>query len=316
MVVLEDFFKEGKNLNQNRFITRSFGWLFLSNDSYLLKFKSQASNKRYFVSGQHNQSKMESDRTLFHYSLLGLYLIVLPTWISLYFLQAPYGKHNRPGWGPTVSPPLAWFFMESPTLWLTLLIFPFGQQFSNPKSFLLISPYLLHYFNRTVLYPLRLSRDKNAPSKGFPVSIALMAFGFNLLNAYLQARWVSHYKDDYERDELFWWKFLCGLLIFVVGMRLNVWADEVLVGLKKQGGGGYKVPRGGLFELVTCPNYFGEILEWFGWAVMTWSWVGFGFFLYTCANLVPRARASRDWYLEKFKDEFPNDRKAVIPFLY
>ncbi|MBA0842450.1 hypothetical protein Goarm_002274 [Gossypium armourianum] len=122
-----------------------------------------------------------------------------------------------------------------------------------------------------------------------------MAFGFNLLNGYLQARWVSHYKDDYENEELFWWRFLGGLLIFVVGMWVNVWADKVLVGLKKQGDGGYKIPRGGLFELVSCPNYFGEIMEWFGWAVMTWSWVGFGFFLYTCANLMPRARATRLW---------------------
>ncbi|XVF08237.1 hypothetical protein REPUB_Repub06bG0209300 [Reevesia pubescens] len=258
---------------------------------------------------------MVSDQTLFHYSLLSLYLIVLPTWISLYFLQAPYGKHNRPGWGPTMSPSLAWFFMESPTLWLTFLLFPCGQHFSNPKSFILISPFLFHYFNRTFLYPLRLSRN-NSQARTFPVSIALMAFGFNLLNAYLQARWVSHYKSDYGNDKLFWLRFLGGLLIFIVGMWINVWADKVLVGLKKQSGGGYKVPRGGLFELVSCPNYLGEILEWFGWAVMTWSWVGFGFFLYTCANLVPRARASHRWYLEKFKDEYPKDRKAVIPFLY
>ncbi|EOY07305.1 hypothetical protein QUC31_011424 [Theobroma cacao] len=258
----------------------------------------------------------DSDQPLFHYSLLGLYLIVLPTWISLKFIQAPYGKHNRPGWGPTLSPSLAWFLMESPTLWLTVLLFPFGRHFSNPKSFILMSPYLFHYFNRTVLYPLRLSRSSNGQARSFPVSIALMAFGFNLLNAYLQARWVSHYKDDYENDKLFWLRFLVGLLVFIAGMWVNVWADSVLVGLKKQGGGGYKVPRGGLFDLVSCPNYFGEIMEWLGWAVMTWSCVGFGFFLYTCANLVPRARASRRWYLEKFKDDYPKHRKAVIPFLY
>ncbi|KAK8495502.1 hypothetical protein V6N12_046191 [Hibiscus sabdariffa] len=147
---------------------------------------------------------MEYDRTLSHYNLLGLYLIVLPTWISLYFLQAPYDKHNHLDWGPTISPPLAWFFMESLTICLTLMLFPFGQQFSKPKSFILISPYLLHYFNHTFLYPLHVSRNKNAPSKGFSVSLELMAFGFNLLNAYLQVRMVSHYKDDYERDELFW----------------------------------------------------------------------------------------------------------------
>ncbi|KAG4152536.1 hypothetical protein ERO13_D04G128400v2 [Gossypium hirsutum] len=258
---------------------------------------------------------MASDQTLFHCCLLTLYIIALPTWISLYFLQAPYGKHNRPGWGPTISPPLAWFLMESPTLWLTFFLFPSGQHFYNPKSFLLISPFLFHYFNRTVLYPLRLSRN-TTQTRAFPVSVAFMAFGFNLLNGYLQARWVSHYKDDYENEELFWWRFLGGLLIFVVGMWVNVWADKVLVGLKKQGDGGYKIPRGGLFELVSCPNYFGEIMEWFGWALMTWSWVGFGFFLYTCANLMPRARATRLWYLEKFKDDYPKDRKAVIPFIY
>ncbi|OMO97433.1 hypothetical protein COLO4_14613 [Corchorus olitorius] len=254
----------------------------------------------------------DSDQTLFHYSLLSLYLMAPLTWISLNFLQAPYGKHNRPGWGPTISPPLAWFLMESPTLWLTLLLFPLGQNFSNPKSILLMSPYLFHYFNRTIIYPLRLSSKGNT----FPLSMASTAFVFNLLNAYLQARWVSHYKSDYENDKLFWMRFVFGLMIFGLGMWVNVWADKVLVGLKKQSNGGYVVPKGGLFDLVSCPNYFGEILEWLGWAVMNWSWVGLGFFLFTCANLVPRARASRRWYLEKFKDDYPKQRKAVIPFLY
>lgn len=141
-----------------------------------------------------------------------------------------------------------------------------------------------------------------------------MAFVFNLLNSYLQARWVSHYKD-YDGDGWFWWKFLVGLVAFMVGMGVNVWSDGVLVRLKK-GGGGYKVPKGGLFELVSCPNYLGEILEWFGWAVMTWSWVGLGFFLYTCANLVPRAYANHRWYMDKFEEDYPKARKAIIPFVY
>lgn len=104
-------------------------------------------------------------------------------------------------------------------------------------------------------------------------------------------------------------------MVFASGMAVNVWADMVLVGLKSEGGG-YKIPRGGWFELVSCPNYFGEILEWLGWALMTWSWPGFGFFMYTCANLVPRARANHVWYLEKFAEDYPKSRKAVIPFVY
>ncbi|RYR62070.1 hypothetical protein Ahy_A04g019412 [Arachis hypogaea] len=264
----------------------------------------------------------QSDESLFHHSLVAFYLIAPPTFISLMFLQAPYGKHHRPGWGPTLPPPLAWFLMESPTLWLTLLLFPHGRHFSNPKSMILMSPYLLHYFNRTCIYPLSLLRrspsgNGKKTSHGFPLSIALTAFFFNLLNAYLQARWVSHYKDNYDgdgNDWFFWLAFFVGLFVFLCGMRINIVSDRELLRLKGEGKG-YVIPRGGLFELVACPNYFGEILEWLGWGVMTWSWVGFGFFIYTCANLVPRAIANRQWYLDKFGGDYPKSRKAVIPYL-
>lgn len=142
----------------------------------------------------------------------------------------------------------------------------------------------------------------------------MMAFGFNVLNAYLQTRWVSHYAE-FEGDKWFWWRFSGGLVVFVCGMAVNVRSDMVLVGLKSEGGG-YKIPRGGLFEWVSCPNYFGEIMEWAGWALMCGSRVGFGFLVYTCANLVPRAGANHRWYLEKFGEDYPKEREAVIPFLY
>ncbi|KAK7395155.1 hypothetical protein VNO78_15700 [Psophocarpus tetragonolobus] len=253
----------------------------------------------------------EDDSTLFHRCLLALFLIAPPTFLSLTFLQAPYGKHHRPGWGPNLPPPLAWFLMESPTLWLTVLLFPMGLHAHNPKAQTLMTPFLLHYFNRTILYPLRLLQAP--PASGFPLSVALMAFAFNCLNSYLQSRTVSHYTHSYT--PLFWFRFFFGLFIFVSGMAINVWADRVLLRLKSQGRG-YVLPKGGLFDLVACPNYFGEILEWLGWAVMTCSWAGLGFFLYTFANLGPRARANRTWYLDKFGEDYPKERKAVIPYLY
>ncbi|XP_057489779.1 steroid 5-alpha-reductase DET2 [Actinidia eriantha] len=259
---------------------------------------------------------MSLDQNIYHYSLLSLFVAAPFTALSLLFLQAPYGKHRRPGWGPTISPPLAWFLMESPTLWLTLLLFPMGRHRSSPKAQFLISPFLLHYLHRTILYPLRLHRRRERETAtGFPVTIAALAFLFNLWNSYLQARWVSHHAD-YETDSWFWWRFSCGLAVFASGMAANVRSDMTLVALKGEGGGGYKIPRGGLFGLVSCPNYFGEIVEWLGWALMSWSWAGLGFFLYCCANLVPRAQAHHKWYLEKFGEDYPKKRKAVIPFVY
>ncbi|KAL3640713.1 Steroid 5-alpha-reductase det2 [Castilleja foliolosa] len=261
---------------------------------------------------------MFSDEDFFQNSLLTLFLITPPTLLSLLFLSAPYGKHRRPGWGPTIPAPLAWCLMESPTVWLTLLLFPHGKNSRDPRALVLISPFLLHYLHRTLVYPLRLllkTHGRQIQSKSvFPVSIAMMAFGFNLLNAYLQSRWVSEYAD-LESDGWFWLRFAAGLAVFGGGVYVNIWSDNLLMGLKESGGG-YKIPRGGLFEWVSCPNYLGEIVEWLGWALMTWSWAGLAFFLYTCANLVPRAGQNHRWYLEKFGEDYPKDRKAVIPFVY
>nr|APY27067.1 steroid 5-alpha-reductase [Coreopsis rosea] len=253
---------------------------------------------------------MPSDEAFFHSAVIAYFLITPPTFISCRYITAPYGKHNRTGWGLTVPPSIAWFLMESPTPWFTLLLFPFGQHSSNPKTLTLISPFLLHYFHRTVIYPLRLRGNRN----GYPITIALIAFVFNLFNSYLQTRSVTEYVD-YENDGWFWWRFGGGLVVFVVGMVVNVRSDMELVKLKEEGKG-YRVPKGGLFEYVSCPNYFGEIVEWFGWWAMTGSWVGLGFLLYTCSNLVPRAQANHKWYLEKFGEDYPKGRKAVIPFVY
>jgi hypothetical protein len=66
--------------------------------------------------------------------------------------------------------------------------------------------------------------------------------------------------------------------------------------------------------LVSCPNYLGEIIEWSGWALATWSLAGAAFALYTIANLAPRAVAYHRWYRESFND-YPPARRALLPFI-
>ena len=72
---------------------------------------------------------------------------------------------------------------------------------------------------------------------------------------------------------------------------------------------------GGLFKYVSCPNYFGEIIEWFGFYVMTLNIGTFSFFIWTFVNLVPRAISNHKWYIRMFND-YPKERKIIIPKIF
>ena len=70
-----------------------------------------------------------------------------------------------------------------------------------------------------------------------------------------------------------------------------------------------------IFVLVVSGNYLGELFEWIGWSILTWSFAGLFFFLWTAANLVPRAYSHHKWYIAKFPD-YPKNRKAIFPFIF
>ena len=82
--------------------------------------------------------------------------------------------------------------------------------------------------------------------------------------------------------------------------------------MKRENPEEYVIPKGWLFNYISCPHYFGEIIEWAGWALLTWSLPGLAFFVFTFANLFPRALSSHKWYRRNFAD-YPSERKAVIP---
>jgi steroid 5-alpha reductase family enzyme len=109
-------------------------------------------------------------------------------------------------------------------------------------------------------------------------------------------------------------QFIVGISLFFVGFYINNKSDTYLIGLRKGKQKGYVIPREGLFNYVSCPNFFGELLEWLGFAIMTWSVAGLAFFLWTFFNLVPRALSHHRWYKSTFPD-YPKDRKAVFPFI-
>jgi protein-S-isoprenylcysteine O-methyltransferase Ste14 len=148
-----------------------------------------------------------------------------------------------------------------------------------------------------------------------PVIIMFSAIFFNLINATINGYWFGFVAPPYPENWLTDPRFIIGGIIFLAGFFINQAADKKLIDLRKGGRKGYFIPRGGLFDYISCPNFFGEILEWTGFALMAWNLPSLSFAVWTAANLIPRALDHHRWYNSYFKDEYPKKRKAVIPFV-
>jgi protein-S-isoprenylcysteine O-methyltransferase Ste14 len=228
----------------------------------------------------------------------------------LFFYTAPYGRHFRPGWGPSVSARAGWMIMEAPAFLVIGIIVLSNGRSVSALALLLLGLWEVHYFYRTFLFPM-LIKDNG---KRFPVLLVAFACIFNTLNGYANGMFLAS-SGPAVGGFLSSVRVCIGITMFVAGFLTHVWADRDLRKLRKPGEEGYKVPRGGLFNYISNPNYFGEILEWSGWALAAWSLPGLAFVLFTVANLVPRAHANRAWYQQTFPD-YPKERKRVIPFIF
>ena len=150
-----------------------------------------------------------------------------------------------------------------------------------------------------------------------PVAIFLMGVVFNLLNGFMQGDWIFYLSpgDLYTPQWFGTPQFIIGVILFLLGMAINWQSDYVIRHLRKPGDTRHYLPTGGMYRYVTSANYFGEIVEWAGWAILTWSLSGAVFLWWTVANLVPRANAIWHRYREEFGNEV-GSRKRVFPFIY
>lgn len=210
---------------------------------------------------------------------------------------------------------------------------------SHPPTFL-SALYIIHYLNRALISPLRTpSRSKSH------IGVTLSAIGFNitngaLLGTYLASPAAQAFLSGAFARPAFW----AGVVLWALGLAGNILHDEILLNIRrsskakgkarassppKQGRQEhYAVPHGGLYRLISYPNYFCEWCEWFGFALAAAPppslaslsafvataappWL---FFLAEIAVMFPRAWKGHQWYHEKFPD-YPKERKAVIPFL-
>jgi len=229
----------------------------------------------------------------------------------LLFVTAPYGRHVRAGWGPSLPNRLGWVLMETPAVLSILYFCLTARTGALGVVWVFLALWQTHYVYRTYVFPFLLQ----SRGKRMPVVIAVSGMAFNVFNGYLNGRHLAWAADTYSIAWLTGPRFLIGAAMFVTGLAINVHADQVLIRLSKGRDTGYAIPHGGLYRWVSCPNYLGELIEWCGWAVLTWSPAGLVFATWTAANLIPRALSNHRWYREQFP-EYPAERKVIVPLLF
>lgn len=242
--------------------------------------------------------------------------IVLLLWtllpVVLFFIllriRVPYGRHATGHWGPMIDNHWGWFWMELPALVVFPAMVLLGPQTPNMHTWLLIGLWSVHYINRVLIFPFRIhTRDKK-----MPLLIAASAFFFNLMNGFVNGYYLGFVSARPTNMTLA--LVFMGLGLFFAGFIINNRADSTLISLRKSNQG-YQIPRGRLFQYISCPNHFGEILEWAGFALAAQNPAALSFAVWTFCNLAPRAKNHHDWYRKHFND-YPPDRKIVIPFLW
>lgn len=241
---------------------------------------------------------------------IGIALIVF---VALQYVTAPFGRHTSEKWGAQINNKLGWMLMELPSLLIMLYFLLWGSRSWASWVWILFVCWIFHYAHRSLIYPFRI---RSTP-KQMPLIITFSAIGFNLMNAGLNGYYLAEIAtpQQYDSSWLSSPTTLLGAGLFVIGMWINWQSDNILIHLRQPGETGYKIPRGFLFEYISSPNLFGEIVEWTGFALMAWNLPALSFLIWTLANLVPRAKSHHEWYLRHFKN-YPPKRKIVFPGVY
>jgi steroid 5-alpha reductase family enzyme len=203
-----------------------------------------------------------------------------------------------------------WFAMELPALVVFGYYLFFIENWFNLVILISVLLWGLHYIHRVLIFPFQIRTAR----KKMPVVILVFALFFNIVNGFLNGFWLLHFAPEYKSDLLINIRIASGILLFLAGFVINKYHDNLLIHLRSGSGNGYKIPYGGLFKYVSCPNFLGEIISWAGFALVAFNLPALSFLIWTVVNLSTRALDHHRWYLKEFSD-YDKSRKAIIPFL-
>lgn len=245
-----------------------------------------------------------------YYNFLAFW-ILFGALIFLYLLfskiTVPYGRHQNNNWGRSVDNSWGWFWMELPTLIVMPLLVIIGPVEKNFYILFILLLWCFHYFYRSLIFPFKL----NTRGKKIPIVIVCNGFIFNLINGGFLGYELGFISENNFSLST---HFIIGVTVFILGAYINRSSDNKLISLRSESKD-YQIPEGRLFNYISCSNHFGEIIEWFGFAIILWNLSAISFALWTAYNLIPRALNHHQWYKQYFPN-YPKNRKAIFPFLF
>ncbi|MGM9697110.1 MAG: DUF1295 domain-containing protein [Prevotella sp.] len=233
--------------------------------------------------------------------------------IALYFVKAGYGIFRTKQWGFSINNKVAWVLMEAPVFIVMLYMWTSNGASTALPAFLAFLLFELHYFQRSFVFPLMMKGNSRMP-------IAIMAMGivFNVINGLLIGTSLFVFPPSLFNEGAAYLTHptaIAGIVVFFFGMGINIHSDHVVRHLRQPGDTRHYLPEKGFYRYVTSANYFGEMVEWTGFALFCSTPAAWLFVVWTAANLVPRAAAIHKRYREEFGDAV-GIRKRVIPFVY
>lgn len=258
----------------------------------------------------------------YNYFLMGMTILAIGVFIGLQFITPAYGMTFNNRWGLSIRSNLGWVIMESPVFLLMLVFYvsaicqgaPYTTSTFPWVTTAIFVLFQLHYLQRSFVFP-----SKMRGTSKMPLSIIFMGVFFNLTNAYMQGGWILFVSPEQYHISWFWSpQFIIGTVIFFTGMVINMRSDIIIRRLRAdKNDNNYYLPKGFLFDKINSANYFGEILEWVGFAILSWSVAGAVFLLWSMANIIPRSKAVYARYTQFFGDEFTQlKRYKIFPYIY
>jgi len=258
--------------------------------------------------------------TFYDTLLLVGFAYALLVFVGSFFGTAAYGGRfggGKRSKGFKLGAKIGWVVMELPGLLVFPVVFMMGPNADQAVPLFFLAIWMIHYTNRALICPL-LMRVQPGTKASFSFNVVLAGWITLFLHGYFNAAYLTEFGTQYTEDWFSDPRFIVGLGIYLFGFVTNLHSDHILRNLRskhpKPDEPRYKIPYGGMFRWVTCPQYLGEILSFIGFAIMTWNLGALFVLAMTAGNLIPRAIYTHRWFHKNF-DNYPPERKAIFPKL-